>query len=735
MNLFSKWIFHPQWVVADKDAPYGNPSPYFRKEFCVEGKIKKATLQITALGICKVKVNGKYVAEDRFIPGWTDYRQRLYYETFDVTALLGRENCIVATLGDGWYMGRLGLTFARNFYGDTPMLRAQLTVEKENGESLIFGTDESWKCSFGEIRGNDFFNGEIWDSREKRNGCDSYGYDDSGWVTASISAKSIPTPQPSPCEYVASAEELTPISTTSVNGKTIYDFGQNMAGVLRVRLKGAHGAKLVLRHGEFVQKNGELYTGNLRTALATDTYICNGEESVFEPIFTYHGFRYAEISVEGEIEVLSVKALVVWSELERNGRFTCDNPIIAQVYKNALWGQKGNFVSVPTDCPQRDERLGWTGDAQIFCVSAMYNYNCKRFYEKYLVDVQDATTEGGDVPIIAPYSFEGRHSPSAGWGDVITILPYEHYKTYGDKKILQDNLPYMEKWLRYCEEHSSGYIRFGHTYGDWLNVEDDTDFSVFQTLYYAYSTKLTAEICRILGEKEKAEKYEKLFTEIRLAFRRNFMRAGNVIFNDTQSAYLLSYAFGLASKEEIKPHLLRKIKEKDYHVACGFCGVKYILPILCDIGESDIAYRLAAETTYPSWGYSVVNGATTIWERWNSYTHKDGFADEAMNSFNHYSLGSCAEWMYRYVLGIRSNIENPGFDEVILQPFPDFSGKVNKAEGSYKTASGEIFVRWERRGDCVYYSYTAPVSMTVKLQLDGLTAEKISENEFLLRRV
>ncbi len=734
MDLLSKWIFHSQWTASDKDAPYGNPSPYFRKEFEIEGKIKKAELQITALGICKAKINGEYVAADRFVPGWTDYRQRLYYETFDVTATLKEKNCIIVSLGDGWYMGRLGLTFARNFYGEIPMLRAQLKVEKENGEIWTLGTDESWKCAFGEIRGNDFFNGEIWDARERKIGQELYGYDDSAWEKVEVSGKELPMPQPSPCEYVAAAEELVPLSEKVVNGKIIYDFGQNIAGVLRVTVRGKSGAKIILRHGEFIRQNGELYTGNLRTALATDVYISDGNEGIFEPIFTYHGFRYAEITLDGEIEILSIKAVVVWSQLQRNGYFSCDNPIVAKVYQNALWGQKGNFVSVPTDCPQRDERLGWTGDAQIFCVSAMYNYNCKRFYEKYLADVRDATTENGDIPIIAPYSFEGRHPASAGWGDVITILPYEHYKMYGDEKVLIDNLPYMEKWLSYCEKNSENHIRFGTTYGDWLNVDDATDFVVFQTLYYAYSAALTAEICRLLKEEQKEKKYRALFADIRRAFREKFMGEDGVIFNDTQSVYLLAYAFGVASGEEIKPHLIRRIREKEYHLSCGFCGVKYILPVLCELGEADLAYRLAAETTYPSWGYSVVNGATTIWERWNSYTIKGGFADETMNSFNHYSLGSCTEWMYRYVLGIRADLENPAFEKVLLQPSPDFSGKINRAEGSYKTAAGEISVRWERRGDAVYYTYNAPASLKVEVEVKGLTAEKLSENEYVFRR-
>lgn len=733
MNKDSKWIYHPQWEPAPCDARYGNPSPCFRNEFSVSAPVAKAILRVTALGVCKVKINGEFVDSDRFVPGWTDYRQRIYYEEYDVTGMIRAENCIFAVLGDGWYAGMLGLYFKRNFYGDTPMLRAELEVQTKDGQTLSVMTGAGWKCSFGEIRGNDFFNGEIWDARERQEGCDLYGFDDGAWSAAAVSEKNVPQPQKSPCERVRVAEVLQPVKTEESGGRLRLDFGQNFAGVLRVAMRGACGSKIVIRHGEMLRENGDLYTGNLRTAAATDTYICRGEGTeVFQPLFTYHGFRYAEITAEGDVQVLKAEGLVIWSQLSRTGEFFCDDEIVSKVYSNALWGQKSNFVSIPTDCPQRDERLGWTGDAQIFCGSAMFNYDCRRFFAKYMADVCDAAYDNGEIAIFAPYTHPDRCPATSAWGDVITILPYTHYLMYGDDKILRMCLPYMKKWLAFCTEKTENYIRFGPTYADWLNVDEVTDARPFSTLYYACSAEITAKACGVLGDADETY-YRELYDTIRRRFREEFVGADGKIFNDTQTVYLLAYAFGAASAEEIRPHLVRKIRERDYHLSCGFCGIKFLLPVLCEIGESALAYRLAAETSYPSWGYSVVNGATTIWERWNSYTYAEGFADETMNSFNHYSLGSCAEWMYRCVLGINPVEEAPGFKEVLLRPYPDFSGRINKAGGAYRTDYGEIRVGWERKGDCIIYNCEVPPAVRARVEFPQGTVVRQENNKYILR--
>lgn len=733
MDRESKWIYYPGWKPAAETDRYGRPSPYFRKEFAVAGQVRRAILRVTALGICKVSLNGRFVDEDRFVPGWTDYRKRIYYEEYDVTDRIGSENCLSAVLGDGWYAGILGSRTERNYYGDTPMFRAALLLETEEGARTIV-TGGDWKCSLGEIRGNDFFNGEIWDARERQIGYDAYGFDDTGWLPAAVSEGEFPEPEPAPCERVRVAETLRPVRTQEREGKLLFDFGQNFAGVLRVTVRGERGSRIVLRHGEMLRPNGGLYTGNLRTAAATDTYIlAGGGEEVFEPLFTYHGFRYAEASLEGKVQIVRAEGLVIWSELKRTGLFRCDNEIISKVYSNALWGQKSNFVSVPTDCPQRDERLGWTGDAQIFCGSAMYNYDCRRFFEKYMQDVCDASYSNGEIAIYAPYTHPERCPATSAWGDVITILPYHHYLMYGEKSILRQCLPYMKKWLEFCTEKTEDYIRFGPTYADWLNVDEVTDAYAFSTLYYACSAAITARVCALLQDSDEAY-YRDLYRTIRARFREKFVHPDGRIDNDTQTVYLLSYAFGIASGEEICPHLVRKIRERNYHLSCGFCGIKFLLPVLCELGESDLAYRLAAETTYPSWGYSVANGATTIWERWNSYTYTEGFADETMNSFNHYSLGSCAEWMYSCVLGIRPLWQAPAFREAELRPFPDFSGKVNSASGSLKTDFGPISVQWVRKGDCVEYSYSAPAEVKVHVRFpQQIEAEQKEKNTYLLR--
>ena len=469
MDRESKWIYYPGWKPAAETDRYGRPSPYFRKEFAVAGQVKRAILRVTALGICKVSLNGRFVDEDRFVPGWTDYRKRIYYEEYDVTDRIGSQNCLSAVLGDGWYAGILGSRTERNYYGDTPMFRAALLLELEEGARTIV-TGGDWKCSLGEILGNDFFNGEIWDARERQIGYDAYGFDDTGWLPAAVSEGEFPEPEPAPCERVRVAETLRPVRTQEREGKLLFDFGQNFAGVLRVTVRGERGSRIVLRHGEMLRPNGGLYTGNLRTAAATDTYIlAGGGEEVFEPLFTYHGFRYAEASLEGKVQIVRAEGLVIWSELKRTGLFRCDNEIISQVYSNALWGQKSNFVDVPTDCPQRDERMGWTGDTQVFAATACYLTDASAFYEKYLYDMQkEQNKRGGCVPDTIPAFY--MRGGCCVWGDAATILPWTLYLFYGDVNILRTALPSMRAWVDYIAavDGDTHHWRAVFHFGDWL---------------------------------------------------------------------------------------------------------------------------------------------------------------------------------------------------------------------------------------------------------------------------
>lgn len=496
------------------------------------------------------------------------------------------------------------------------------------------------------------------------------------------------------------------------NNTFLYDVSQNISGVLSLVLKGERGATVVICYGELLSE-GELYTENLCKAEATDTYILSGNgEETFRPIFTFHGFRFAELEITGNAEIIDITAEAMYTDLNKTGEFSCSNAITTKVYQNALWGQRDNFLNVPTDCPQRDERLGWTGDAEIFCKSAMYNMDCRAFFDKYLADVRDAQLGNGVIPAVAPVPPVGSHAytgfeAAAGWSEAIGEIPYQHYIMYGDKKIIRDNLPTLKKLIGYYKFESPDFVRRNvKSYGDWLSLGTPTDLSVVSTIYYARAAQLAAELCAIMGDSEE-KAYRTLYENVKQAFRTTFVDKEGKIFSDTQSAYVISYSFGLIDKAEVTTNLLCKFEEDDGKLTTGFLGIKFLLPVLCDIGRSDIAYDLITSTEYPSWGYSIVNGATTIWERWNSYTEKDGIL-KGMNSFNHYSLGSCTQWMYEYCLGIRPSLAHPGFQKVTFAPYFDFSGKITHAQGHYDTDFGRISVKWQVEADRVNYTVSLP---------------------------
>ena len=513
----------------------------------------------------------------------------------------------------------------------------------------------------------------------------------------------------------------------SQNGKvSLYDVSQNIAGVLRIRLSGTRGSRIVVRHGELIV-DGALYTENLRLAEATDTYILSGDgEEVFRPLFTFHGFQFFEITVFGSVEILDITAEAMYTDLEKTGEFKCSDPVVNKVYQNAVWSQRDNFLNVPTDCPQRDERLGWTGDAQIFSQSAMYNMDCDLFYKKYCADMREAQLGNGVIPATAPlphigfYSYVG-FGPSAGYCEAIAEIPYNHYKTYGDKKIIRDNLYAIKRVLDYYESTCPDHIRrtTGRTYGDWLSVGDAImDKDALCTLYYARAAYDAWKLGEKINDFE-VERYRELYEKVKSAFRKEFMDEDGKIRSDTQSCYVIAYKFGIIDADEARNHLERKFKEDDGKLTCGFLGVRFLLPALCDVGLSDIAYKLITNREYPGWCYSVMNGATTIWEHWDSYTHERGILD-GMNSFNHYAFGSCTEWMYEYCLGIHTTVENPGFSAVTFRPFFPADDCMTFAEGYYDSVKGRISVRWDKIGDEVTYRVSYPEAIKVDFEFNGM---------------
>jgi len=718
MLFESTWITYKTGEYKSADEKYGNPAPYFRQTFSLKGQVKKATLFASALGVFKLYLNGQPVSNDYLSPGWVNYAKKLPFVRYDVTEMLAENNAIGAVLADGWAVGHLGSTYAfkRNGYSDRIEFTAMLRLEYADGTTEEIATDTTWRATSGAIRRSDIYMGEFVDSRLDLGNFSAFNYDDSAWDKAEESVwrfsrnlflEEVTVPP------IVVKHTFKPTLVKKTENTYLYDISQNISGVLRCVFKGEAGAQIVLRHGELLL-DGALYTENLRKAEATDTYILSGKgEESFRPLFTFHGFRYAELTVTGNAEIVDITAEAMYTDLPATGSFTCSDPIASKTYQNALWGQRDNFLNVPTDCPQRDERLGWTGDAQIFCQSAMYNMDCRDFFAKYLADVRDAQLGNGVIPAVAPcppvgsFAYTG-FDASAGWCEAIGEIPYCHYRMYGDKKIIRDNLPALKKLLDYYETESPDYYRgYVGRYGDWLSLGTPTDLSVVSTLYYARAAWLAWQLCGFIGDFE-AEYYHTLYENIKKTFREKFIDAQGRILSDTQSAYVIAYSFGLISLEETKGNLIRKFEcDDDGKLTTGFLGIRFLLPTLCDIGRSDIAYRLITSTEYPGWGYSVVNGATTIWERWNSYTKEDGIM-KGMNSFNHYSLGSCTEWMYEYCLGIRPDIAKPGLKKVTFAPCFDWSGKITSAGGHYDSDLGRISVRWQMDDGVVTYTVAVP---------------------------
>ncbi len=731
MLLYSKWITYPTGTDQGRHAKYGTPSPYFRKEFSLAKKVKKAWIAISALGIYKLYLNGQEVSKEFFAPGWVDYFKKLPLIKYDVTDLLARDNAIGVVLGDGWAVGHVGshATFERNAWNNRIEFTMTLTVLYEDGETELIQTDESWKASSGEILYNDLYMGEYVDHRLSLGDFSAYGYNDAAWHPAQEAKFKFSRNlylQEMDVEPIVT-KHILPVEEVRREGrKILYDVKQNISGVLRCVCKGERGAKLVFRHGEILEENGALYTKNLRKAEAMDTYILAGEDTeVFRPIFTYHGFRYAEVELIGQVEILSIQAEVMYTDLETAGSFHCSNPIVNKIFSNTLWSQRDNFMAVPTDCPQRDERLGWTGDAQIFCQSAMYNMDCRRYFRKYLADIRDAQLGNGVIPCVAPlphveyYSYTGREA-AAGWSESIAEIPWTHYKMYGDKQVIRENLLALKKLLAYYEADSNAFepnsfLRCGKLmYGDWLSVGSATDKDVLATLYFAFAADQATKMCELLGD-EEAQDYRTLYENIKKAFRVRFLSPEGRILSDTQSAYVIAYKFGIITQEEARANLLRKLEEDNHHLTTGFLGVKFLLPALCDLGLENEAYTLLTQTTFPGWGYSVVNGATTIWEHWDSNSTENLVG---MNSFNHYSMGSCVEWMYEYCLGIRPDPVSGGLRKVTFRPCVDFSGRINDAQGYYHSPFGRIDMQWNRTGTEVTYEVTLPQEIDASFDLE-----------------
>jgi len=706
--------------------------PYLRKSFAVKSHVQRAVLYVTALGLYEMHINGRRVGDHVLAPDWTDYRKRIRYQTFDVTSLLKiGDNALGALLADGWFSGHIG-NGGYQFFGKQPALLAQLEVTYADGHTEKVVTDETWKTHASPILASDFMLGESYDARLEIKGWDKPGLNEGGWSSVIVRDESS---RPLESQVMPPVREICELHPKSVKeskpGAWVFDLGQNMVGVVRLKVSVPAGTEITIRHAEMLNPDGTIYTTNLRGAPSVDHYICKGGGfETWQPRFTFHGFRYVELTgLTGSPRKDAVTGVVIGSDTPRTGEFSCSDPRLNQLQSNIQWGQRGNYVSLPTDCPQRDERLGWMGDAQVFIRTATYNADVAAFFTKWLVDVDDGQSPAGAFSNVSPNTSRDVGGVPA-WADAGVICPWTIYETYGDKRILERHLPAMIKWVDYVQSHSDGLIRDkdrGEDFGDWLSQGADTPKDLIGTAYFAYSTHLLAKSLRVVGRDADADKYDQLFADIKTAFNKRYVVADGRISGDTQCAYAMALKFELLPEElhaKAAQYLEDDIKAKGNHLSTGFVGVSYLLPVLAQAGKADAAYGLLLQDTFPSWLFSVKHGATTIWERWDGWTPEKGFQDPGMNSFNHYSLGSCGEFLFGYIGGIRP--ASPGYKTILIDPI--IQDGLTWAKTSYDSINGKISSAWNTTGKRLTLEVVVPANTTATVCIPTSDLTSVTEH-------
>ncbi len=706
------------------------PATYLRRAFKLEQVPVRAVVYATAHGAYELHLNGQRVGDEYFAPGFTNYEKRALFRTYDVTKLLKTgDNALGAILGDGWFRGNLSI-LGQNRYGSKTRLYAQLHMFFANGDRGVLVTDGEWKAGFGPILESDMQAGETYDARREIKGWNEAGFDDSKWfkpetvVSFAETTKLIAAHAGPP---VRAQSEIKPIAISEPKpGLYVFNMGQNFAGWARLKVQAKAGTVITMRFGEMLNPDNTVYRENLRSARAIDTYVCKGAGlETWEPHFTYHGFQYVEVEgLPQKPTTDAITGIVVHSDLEQTGKFECSNPLFNKIWSNVLWGQKSNYFDIPTDCPQRDERLGWTGDTQVFVRTGAYNQDVNAFFTKWMDDLVDEQGADGDFPNMAP-SLHGGWSP--GWADAGIIVPWTMYQVYGDKRLLEKHYDAIEKHVTYYQSHAPNFIVPDAGFGDWLAIGSDTPKRLIYLAYFAHSAKLLSNISAVVDKKVNADKYQKLFEDVRKEFQSKFVAPDGKIGNGSQTGYLMALRFDLLTPEQrVKAAdlLVKDIEAHNGHLTTGFLGVNLLLPTLTDIGRTDVAYKMMSNTTFPSWGYSIEQGATTMWERWNSYTKNDGFGPVSMNSFNHYAYGSCGEWLYRTVLGI--DALEPGFKKIIIKPEP--GPGLTWARGSYNSLRGPIRTSWKIEGGKLQLDATIPTNSTAEIHVPSPNAAAVTSN-------
>ena len=757
------WIGDAQTPPPEQKEPL--PPPRLRREFAIPGdggEIRKAVVFVTALGLYELRLNGERVGDHLLAPEWTDYHRRVQYQTYDVTALLHTgANALAAQLGDGWYDGRIGLAELisgvpkRGLYGKQPRLLVRLVIEFADGRTTSIVSDGAWRISTeGPIRASDILDGETYDARREAPRWDKPGFDDSAWQPTGVFEKvdaafAGPKLVAQPNEPIRIVREIRPIGITEPQtGVHVFDLGQNMAGWCRIKLRGPAATTITLRHAEVLNPDGTIYTANLRSAPQTDRYtLRGGDGEVFEPHFTYHGFRYVEVTgLTAKPLIDDLAGCVFFSTSPQSGRFECSSPMLNKLMENIVWTQRANMMSTPTDCPQRDERLGWMGDILAFAQTACFNMDMAAFFTKWVPDVRDAQTDDGRYPDFAPHPYDpaARFSSVPAWGDAGVFVPWCAYVNYGDKRMLERHFNSARRWVDYVQQRNPDLLwknNRGNDYGDWLNADTlklegwptsgaEIPKEVFATMFFARSTELVARMADVLERRDDAEHYRTLASDIRAAFNRAYVASDGRIQDNTQAGYAIALAFDLLPESQrgtASRYLLEGFQTYGGRISTGFHSTICLMNELTRRGCIDEAYRLINNREMPSWGYAIDHGATTVWERWDGFVEGRGFQDPGMNSFSHYAIGSVGEWMYRTIIGINPDESKPGYKHFFIRPRP--GGGLTWARGEYHSMYGPIECGWEKADGRLKVNLVVPANTTATVSIPTSEPASVMEGD------
>ncbi|CAN5479877.1 glycoside hydrolase family 78 protein [soil metagenome] len=733
-----------KWMEAAFDEDGMNrPAILFRKQFTLGKKIKSASVFVTAHGMYELQLNGKRVGDAYLAPGWTSYNKRTQYQVYDVTSMLNNgANAVGAMVGNGWYRGYLAWENNKDIYGKKLGLLFQLNITYTNGTTETIISDESWKSSTGAIKNVEIYHGETYDAREEKTGWASAGYNDAAWSGVTLPQSTYNNLVATENEPVRKHETFAAGKIiTTPSGEKVVDFGQNLVGWVVVKATGNAGDKIVIKHAEVLDKDGNFYTENLRAAKATATYILKGGGTeTFEPHFTFYGFRYIKIeNYPGEIKPENFTAVALYSDMKPTGEFTSSNALINQLQHNIQWGQRGNFLDVPTDCPQRDERLGWTGDAQAFSRTATFNFGVNNFFSKWLKDVAADQQPNGSVPFVVPNVLGPNAGASTGWADVATIIPWNMYIAYGDKKILETQYSSMKAWVKYMTDSSNNSLwNRGFHFGDWLFYRpfDDndgraavTDKYLIAQCFYANSVQILINTARVLNNSSDEAMYRALLQKVKDAFVKEYVTLNGRLISSTQTAYVLALNFDMLPENlrtQAAARLAENVRSYDNHLTTGFLGTPYLCHVLTRFGYTDLAYSLLLQQDYPSWLYPVKMGATTIWERWDGQKPDSSFQTPGMNSFNHYAYGAIGDWMYREVAGLDTYDDEPGYKKIRIQPH--LGGGFTNVKATLQTNYGTASSGWKIEGNKILVDVEIPANTTATVYLPASNANAVTES-------